>query len=97
MSDQNKKTIRVVREEALSGRNLDLLDGLYTDNYVYHGPALLGDLRGPTVFKEMVKGFVEPIADFRETVEAQVAEGGRTEVRGRHQRTLCEALLGEPL
>ena len=75
MSDQNTKTIRVVREEALSGRNLDLLDGLYTDNYGCHGPVLLGDLHGPTAFKEMAKGFVEPIAEFRETVEAQVAEG----------------------
>ena len=88
MSKQNKDTIRVVREEALSGRNLDLLDGLYTDNYVYHGPALLGDLHGPTAFKEMVKGFVDPIEGFRETVEAQVAEGDMVVTRlkgsGRH-------------
>lgn len=88
MSDENKKTIRVVREEALSGRNLDLLNGLYTDDYVYHGPALIGDLRGPTAFKDMVRGFVDPIADFRETVEAQVAEGPMVTTRlngsGRH-------------
>lgn len=88
MSNANKETIRVVREDALSGRNLDLLDGLYAHNYVYHGPALLGDLHGPTAFKEMVKGFVDPLADFRESIEAQVAEGDMVVTRlkgsGRH-------------
>ena len=95
MSDANKKTIRTVREEALSGRNLDLLDGLYTEDYVYHGPALLGDLYGPTAFKEMVRGFVEPIADFRETVEAQIAEDETVVTRlngsGRHTGELMGA------
>ena len=95
MSDQNKQTIRVVREKALSGGKLDLLDGLYTENYVYHGPALLGDLRGPTAFKDMAKGFVDPIADFRETVQAQVADGEMVVTRlngsGRHTGELMGA------
>jgi len=95
MSDENKKTIRVVREDALSKRNLDLLDGLYTDDYVYHGPALLGELRGPTAFKEMAPAFVEPIADFRETVEAQISEGDMVVTRlngsGRHTGELMGA------
>jgi hypothetical protein len=47
MSEENKNTIRFVREDALSKGRLDLLDGLYTDDYVYHGPAFMGDLRGP--------------------------------------------------
>ena len=95
MIDENKKTIRIVREEALSKRNLDLLDGLYTENYVYHGPALLGDLHGAAAFKEMVRGFVEPIADFKETVEAQVAEDEIVVTRlngsGRHTGELMGA------
>jgi len=88
LSDQNKNTIRVVREEALNGRKLDLLDGLYTDDYIYHGPALLGDLHGAAASKGMVKGFVEPIAEFEDTVEAQFAEGEMVTTRlngsGRH-------------
>ena len=43
----------------------------------------------------MVKGFVEPIADFRETVEAQVAEGEMVTTRlngsGRHTGELMGA------
>lgn len=95
MSNENKKTIRTVREEALSKRRLDLLDGLYTDDYVYHGPALVGDLHGPTAFKEMAAGFVEPIDGFRETVEAQVAERDvvvtRLKGSGRHTGELMGA------
>jgi predicted ester cyclase len=102
MSDENKKTIRIVREEAVSKRNLDRLDGLYTDDYVYHGPALLGDLRGPTAFKEMVAGFVEPIDGFEEKVEAQIAEGDLVVTRlkgsGRHTGELMGAApTGEEL
>ena len=44
MSEQNKKTIRIVREEAPT--NLSVLNGLYTNDYVYHGIPLLGDLKG---------------------------------------------------
>ena len=95
MSDENKATIRMVREEALSKRKLELLDGLYTDTYVYHGPAVLGELRGPTAFKQMIAGFLETLADFQETVEAQVAEGDTVVTRlsgsGRHTGELMGA------
>ena len=77
MSHKNKDTIRTVREEALSKGRLDLLDGLYTEDYVYHGPPLLGDLRGPTAFRDMASGFVAAISGFREVIEDQVAEGDK--------------------
>ncbi|MBI3696279.1 MAG: ester cyclase [Acidobacteria bacterium] len=95
MSETNKNTIRTVREEALSKRNLDLLDGLYADDYVYHGPPLLGELRGPTAFKELAKGFVEAVTDLREVVEDQLAEGNKVVTRlsgsGRHTGELMGA------
>ena len=37
MSEANKQTIRRIREEAAA--NPDLLDGLFTDDYVYHDPS----------------------------------------------------------
>lgn len=86
MSEQNKKTIRIVREEAPT--NLSVLDGLYTDDYVYHAIPLLGDLRGPDAFKAMITGFVGAISDFREEVMDQMAEGDKVATRingsGRH-------------
>ena len=48
MTDQNKKTIRMLREQAPT--NPSVLDGLYTDDYVYHGIPLLGDLKRPAAF-----------------------------------------------
>jgi predicted ester cyclase len=86
MSEQNKKTIRKVREEAPA--NPSVLDGLYTDDYVYHGIPLLGDLKGPGAFKGLVSGFSGAIADFREEVMDQIAEGDKVVTRlsgsGRH-------------
>src|SRR5580765_8275642 len=89
MSEANKRTIRLVREEAMRTGMLDKLDGLYTDDYVYHGIPLLGDLRGPTAFKEMVKGFIDAVSEFHETVEDQIAEGDTvvTRVSGRGKHT----------
>ena len=77
MSQRNKDTIRTVREEALSKGRLDLLDGLYTDDYVYLGPPFIGDLRGPTAFRNLASGFVAAISGFREVIVDQVAEGDK--------------------
>ncbi len=49
MSEANKQTIRRIREEAAA--NPDLLDGLFTDDYVYHGPSVPGELRGAAAFR----------------------------------------------
>jgi predicted ester cyclase len=86
VSEQNKKVIRIVREQAPT--NLSMLDGLYTDDYVYHGIPLLGDLNGAAAFKSMFAGFIQAISGFREKVEEQIAEGDRVVTRlsgsGRH-------------
>ena len=81
MSEVNKRTIRLVREQAMRKAMLDKLDGLYTDDYVYHGIPLLGDLRGPIAFKEMAKGFIDAVSGFQETVEDQIAEGDKVVTR----------------
>jgi hypothetical protein len=72
MSEQNKKTIRIVREEAPT--NLSVLDGLYTNDYVYHAIPLLGDLKGPDAFKAMITGFVRAISD---KVATRITGSGR--------------------
>ena len=65
MSEANKRTIRFVRKQAMRRGMLDKLDGLYTDDYVYHGIPMLGDLRGPTAFKELARGLSMPFPNFR--------------------------------
>lgn len=87
MSEENKRTIRFVRE-AINGRDLSLLDGRYSDSYLYHGIPSVGDVRGLEAFKAMVQGFLDPQEGFHETVEDQIAEGDRVVTRmkgsGRH-------------
>jgi predicted ester cyclase len=102
MSETNKKTIRVVREEALRKGMLDKLDGLYTDDYVYHGVPMLGDLRGSAAFKELARGFIDAVSEFQEIVQDQVAEGDKvvTRLSGRGKHTgpfMGAAPTGKPL
>ena len=94
MSEANKRTIRIVREEAMRKGRLDKLAGLYTDDYIYHGIPMLGDLRGPTAFKDLVTGFIDAVFGFQETVEDQLAEGDKvvTRISGRGKHTA--ALMG---
>ena len=96
MSETNKRIIRMVREEAMRQGNLDKLDGLFTDDYVYHGIPMIGDMQGPNVFKELVRGFVEAVSGFQETVEDQITEGDKvvTRISGRGQHT--GELMGAP-
>ena len=86
MSQANKDIIRNLRENA--PRNPSVLDGLFTDDYIYHGIPMIGDLKGPNVFKELNQGFVAGIPDMQETVEDQFAEGDivvtRLSGRGHH-------------
>lgn len=57
MSDRNKATIRTIREKAVgrSGAELNVLDGLYSEGYRYHGGAF-GELDGSGAFKNLLQG-----------------------------------------
>ena len=89
MSEANKRTIRMVREEAMRRGKLHKLEGLYTGDYVYHGIPMLGELRGPTAFKELASAFIDAVSEFQETVEDQIAEGDKvaTRISGRGLHT----------
>ena len=93
MTQENKDVIRNLRENAPT--NPDILAGLYSDDYVYHGIRMIGDLTGPTVFEQLLENFAGAIDGFEETVEAQVAEGDmvvtRLSGRGRHTGELMGA------
>lgn len=92
MSAENKETIRRIREEA--GANLDMLDGLFTDDHVYHGPSVPGELRGANAFKEMLSGFTQAMPDAREKVEDQLADGDKVFTRFSGRGTHTGELMG---
>ena len=100
MSQANKDTVRHLRENA--PRDLTILNDLFTDDYVYHGIPLLGDIVGEDAFKAMYANFVGAVADFREDVVDQIAEGDKVVTRfegsGRHAGKLLGATpTGNPI
>jgi len=93
MSYQNKATIRRIREEVVGSEDLSALDGLYADRYQYHG-GTFGELTGPTAFKDLLQGMSAVLADYRERVLDQVAEGNRVVSRIEGTGKVVGELLG---
>ena len=93
MSEELKRIVRKMREEAPT--DPAVLDGLYAEDYVYHGIPLIGEIKGASGFKDMYSGFVGAISDFKEEVVDQVAEGDTVVTRlrgsGRHTGELMGA------
>jgi len=94
MSEANKAVVREVREEGYRAGSLHILDGKYTDDYVYHGPAMTESHHGLGALKEMLEPFLEALPDFQETVVEQVAEGDRVATRIEGSGTHRGPLLG---
>ena len=66
--------------EAVNGRNLDLLSQLCTEDYAYHGPGGL-ELRGVDQLREMIEGYLTALPDLHMTVEERVVEGNLISTR----------------
>lgn len=94
MSEANKTVVRKAREEGCRAGKLHLLDGLYTDDYVYHGPAMTGTRHGVEAFKDMLAPYLEALPDFKERVLDQVSEGDRVASRIEGSGTHRGPLLG---
>jgi steroid delta-isomerase-like uncharacterized protein len=96
MSDQNKTIARRLREECFSKGDMALADQLLDDNYVYHGPCIMEEVRGREAFKQAVAGFRAALPDLRETVEDQIAEGDKVVSRFISRGTHQGELMGAP-
>jgi predicted ester cyclase len=50
---------------------------------------MLGDLRRPTAFRDLIAGFIDAVSGFQETVEDQIADGDKvvTRISGRGTHT----------
>jgi predicted ester cyclase len=94
MSERNKAIVRRIREEALSQGKLDLLDGLYADNYTYHGGAAFGEMTGRDVFSQLAAGYRQVFDGMTERVVDQVAEGNKVLSRLEGSGTLVGDLFG---
>lgn len=88
MSEQNKAIVRRYIEDAVSSRNLDLIDELFTEDCLdHHIPSELP--RGPQGIKMFHNMMGGAFPDVRGVIKDQIAEGDKVvtylEVLGTHQ------------
>ena len=93
MSEENKVLVRRYFEEIWDKGNLDLIEELFTTNFVRHGPtATEGEVRGLEGFKALVTMYRTALPDLRIPIEELIAEGDRVvtrwTARGTHQGEL---------
>ena len=93
MPEDNKALVRRYFEEIWDKGNLDLIDELFSTNFVRHGPTgTEGEVRGLEGFKGLVSTYHAGLPDFRVTIDEMMAEGDRVvtrwTVRGTHQGEL---------
>jgi predicted ester cyclase len=93
MSEENKALVRRYFEEIWDKGNLDLIDELFTTNFVRHGPTgTEGEVRGLEGFKGLVTMYRTAFPDLRVPIEDLIAEGDmvvtRWTARGTHQGEL---------
>jgi predicted ester cyclase len=95
MSEENKALVRRYFEEIWDKGNLDLIDELFTTNFVRHGPTgTEGEVRGLEGFKGLVSMYHSAFPDLRIPIEDLVAEGDRVVSRWRTHGTHEGELMG---
>ncbi len=91
-AEENKVIVRRLLHEVWSSGKLDLADEIFTSNFIRHGPALEGEVRGREGFRRLVTMYRATYPDLRVTAEDQVAEGAlvvtRWTARGTHRGEL---------
>jgi len=81
-ADQMKRASRTIIEKAVTGRDLDVLDQVYSPDLVWHGPGGR-EIKGLEGMKEMISGYQAAFPDLRMTAERQIAEGDTLAVEWR--------------
>jgi steroid delta-isomerase-like uncharacterized protein len=89
MSEENKALARR-SWEIVNQHNPDLIDEMYTPDFVWHEPDQ--DIQGSEEAKQFVSTFLEAFPDLKVSVEDEIAEGDKVVtrwiIRGTHQGEL---------
>jgi predicted ester cyclase len=96
MSEENEALVRRYFEEIWDKGNLELIDELFTTNFVRRGPVGTegGEVRGLEGFKGLVSSYRTGLPDLRIPIEDQIAEGDRVVTRWRARGTHQGELMG---
>ena len=95
MSEENKALVRRYFEEIWDKGNLDLIEELFTTDFVRHGPtATEGEVRGLEGFESLSSMYRSALTDLRVSIEDQIAEGDRVVTRWTARGTHRGELMG---
>lgn len=87
---ENERIARRVPEEIATEKNLDLIEEVFAEDAVEHGPFGQED-RGHDEIRDAIGEFVDAFPDFSATVEDVVSEGDtvamRVTLRGTHENS----------
>jgi predicted ester cyclase len=100
MSEENKRLVKEFFEEVWNNKNLDLLDEVYSPDFVLHalwqntsaGGAI--EAHGIEPAKKVIGGWLAGFPDMTVTVDDQVAEGDRVGSRHTSTGTHTETFMG---
>ena len=93
-AEENKIIVRRQLEDIWNGKNPNLVDDIFTANFVRYGPSLEGEIRGREGFRQLVTMYRTTYPDLRVTLEDQVAEGALVATRWTARGTHRGALMG---
>ncbi len=96
MSEENKALVRRLLEEVFNEGDLDLIDELFADEFVFHDPASPEEIRGPEGARQYVEVYRSAFPDVHVTLEDQVAEGDRVATRWTARAAHRGELMGVP-
>ncbi len=90
--ETNKAIVRRVINEMVNRGNLEGIDEVLAENYIYHFPT--HDIKGPEGFKEFVKNMRNAFPDLNVTIEDILAEDDKVAVRVTMRGTFKGELMG---
>ena len=94
MSEENKRLISRIYDEAISSGNYDVIDEVIAPNYVSHGLPM--SVNGPQEFRQSIEIFRSAFPDLYMLVEEQIADGDQVGNQGYITGTHRGAFLGVP-
>ena len=94
MSEENKRLISRIYDEAISSGNYDVIDEVIAPNYVSHGLPM--SVNGPQEFRQSIEIFRSAFPDLYMLVEEQIADGDQVGNQGYITGTHRGEFLGVP-
>lgn len=95
-TEENKALTRRFIDEAINGRNLDLLDEIVAEDFVEHEvfPGL--PTRGPEAPRAALGMFIQSFPDFQMQADSMIAEDDKVVVQGTMTGTNNGEFMGMP-